>query len=118
MSFLERLVRVSQVGWYRAGRGYVVTWTQDGVQEIRTFRTAGVAQSYAMWLDTTGQQASVAEVRAAESALRDLEATAEQVERHEAERALEDLERTMTELGYRRGSVPVKRHRRRRVNSV
>jgi hypothetical protein len=114
MSVIERMARIHSVAWSRLPSGqYYVEWTQDGVREFRTFRTAGAAEGLVRWLDTTGQAASAAEVRIAERALRDLEQTVEQVERHEAEGALEDLETTMTELGYRRGAVPVKRYRRK-----
>lgn len=109
MSVVERMARVRNVAWSRAphGKGYWVSFELDGVPEIRTFRTARAASGFALFLDASGKQATSAELRAAEDALRDLEATVEGIEREQAFESLADLERTMRAF-YPEPSRPVR----------
>lgn len=116
MPFIDRVIRVSNVAWFKNayGPGYTVTWSQDGEQRTEVFDSPGAAQEYAEWLDTTGSQVNAGDIAAAENALRDLERTMEKTERREAKESLRGLETTMLDLGYRpRGRISIARYKRR-----
>lgn len=114
MSFIERMVHVTDVAWGRKPTGgYWVMWQQDGMPETADFATAHGAQSFAQWLDTTGRQPSVKEVHNAEKGFRELEEAVEEApiptprEQRRAIRGLMELEPLVR-------PVHVKRHGRRR----
>ncbi len=111
LSVLDRIVRVTQVGWFRTPTGsYIVTWTEDNKRQVRSFRTAGAAAEFAAWLDVSGDQVTVREVRDAERALKDLERTIQSMERMEEREALRPLQELKPLV--RRG-IPIVRHLRR-----
>lgn len=79
MSFIERMASVTDVAWGRnPSGGYWVMWEQDGLLESADFASAYGAQSFAAWLDTTGRQPTVREVRDAEKSFRELEKAVEE----------------------------------------
>ena len=104
MPFIERMVRVSNVAWSRNPDGtYWVTWDEDGVREVRTFKTAHAAEQFARWLDTTEGQPTAKDIRAAEKSLRELEEEVYELDRPERE-ALRELGVPMATLRERRRS--------------
>ena len=104
MPFIERMARISGVAWSRKPTGgYWVMWEQDGLLETADFDSAYGAQSFAAWLDTTGQQPTVREVKDMEKAFRELE---EAVEEHPTPKQVRELR----ELG-----VPMMTPRERRL---
>lgn len=99
VGFVERMVHVADVAWGRLpDQRYWVRWNEDGEPQMATFRTALSAENYARWLDTTGSQPTVKDVRDAEKALKELEKDVKAVEEQEAIESLEDLERVVLSL--------------------
>ena len=119
MTFAERMVRVQNVAWSRLPNGnYYVEWTQDGVREFRTFQTAGAAHGLAEWLDTSGQQASVSDIREADRAMHDLEQTVVMISHEEAEKRLDELRELGVPIASKRAAKRSEKRLRQITESV
>jgi len=55
MTFVERMIRVTNVAWGRKPEGgFWVVWNEDRKPRSAEFDTAFGAEQFARWLDTTG----------------------------------------------------------------
>ena len=120
------MTRISGVAWGRKPTGgYWVQWDQDGLPKSVEFDSAHGAQSFAAWLDTTGQQPTVREVKDMEKAFRELEESIEEHPTPEQVRELRELgvpmmtprerRRVTRKMRQLEPLVHVKRHPRRRA---
>ena len=133
-SYVERMVSVRDVAWFRNPDGsYTVTWTEDGVIRTEIFRTERGALRFARMLDTAGSLPTEEDIVRAEAAIRELEAAAfpsetasERRARLRAERSLAELESEMRQeeaegqlgslepyMRRPRRDVPIRKHQRR-----
>ena len=116
MSFVERMVRVTNVAWgQKPEGGYWVTWDQDDQSQEAEFDTSLAASAFAHYLDTTEEVPSRGDVMRTHRALRDLERDITRMEEEQKrempeerrirKRSIRDLERAVKD-------VRVRRHRR------
>ena len=116
MSFVERMVRVSNVAWgQKPEGGYWVTWDQDDQPQEAEFDTSLGASAFAQYLDTTGEVPSRGDVMRTHRALRELErdmVKLEEEQKRETPQERRIRERAIKQLEHAVKDVRVRSHRR------